>query len=340
MNLLWLLPVASCLSLLLAGLIRSYALSHDLIDVPNLRSSHSTPTPRGGGLAFIVPFLMFTPILGVFDDLPMAVIWAFLGGGIWISFVGFLDDRRHIAARWRLLAHFIGAVWVLFWLGGFPPVLIFGVTFDLAWLGNILAAVYLVWLLNLYNFMDGIDGIASIEAVTVCISVTILLILQDSPQSIWLTISLLAASVVGFLFWNFPPAKIFMGDVGSGFLGLILGMLSIQVAWILPHMFWVWIVLLGVFIVDATLTLIRRVIKGEKFYEAHKSHIYQITARRCSSHKAVSLIVGLINVLWLLPVAYLVVKEWVYGLEGVILAYIPLVGLFFYFGSKQNKLEV
>ena len=339
MNVFLILPIATLLSWILAGLIRRYALSHNLMDIPNSRSSHIAPTPRGGGVAFIISFLLLAPILTVADDLSLPVIWAFLGGGLWIAIIGFSDDHRHIAARWRLLAHFFGAAWVLFWLGGFPPLLILGFTIDLGWSGHILAAVYLVWLLNLYNFMDGIDGIASIEAITVCIGAAILMALQNLSQSFWLTPLLLVASVLGFLFWNFSPAKIFMGDVGSSFLGLIVGGFSIQAAWVSPRMFWVWVILLGVFVTDATLTLFRRLIKSERIYEAHRSHAYQIAARHFRSHKAVSLTVGLINLCWLFPMGYLVSKQWVDGLPGVIIAYAPLIAIFIFFNSKQNGKE-
>ncbi len=128
-----------------------------------------------------------------------------------------------------------------------------------------------------------------------------------------------------------------MGDVGSGFLGLTLGTLSIQAAWMLPQMFWVWIILLGVFIFDATFTLIRRIIKGEKFYEAHNSHIYQIAARRYGSHKVVSSVVGLINLFWLLPVAYLVSRQWIDGLVAVFVAYTPLMVMALYFRAGDDK---
>ena len=337
MSLFLVLPIATFFSLILAGLIRRYALSHDLMDIPNSRSSHSAPTPRGGGVAFIISFLLLAPILTAADDLPLPVLWAFLGGGIWVSIIGFSDDHNHIAAGWRLLAHFIGAAWVLFWLGGFPPLLILDLSIDLGWLGNILATIYLVWLLNLYNFMDGIDGIASIEAITVCIGGALIIAPLSPSQSIWLLPLLLAASVLGFLFWNFPPAKIFMGDAGSGFLGLMVGGFSIQAAWVSPQAFWVWLILLGVFIVDSTLTLFRRLIKCEKIYEAHRSHAYQVASHYFRSHKAVSLIIGLINLLWLFPMAYLVGKQWVDGLVGVMIAYTPLVGLFIFVRSKLGK---
>ena len=325
------------LSFILAGLIRRYALSNNLVDTPNSRSSHSAPMPRGGGVAFVIPFLLLVPVLAVADDLPWSTVWALMGGSIWISIIGFADDHKHIAARWRLLAHFVGAAWILFWLGGFPPLLILGFTIDLGWAGHILGAFYLVWLLNLYNFMDGIDGIACIEAITVCIGAVLIIAPQSPPHSIWLIPLLLGASVLGFLFWNFPPAKIFMGDVGSTFLGLIFGGISIQATWILPQMFWVWLILLGVFITDATFTLFHRFMKGKKVYKAHRTHAFQVAAQHFDSHKTVSLTVGLINLLWLFPMGYFVGKQWIGGLEGLMIAYAPLIGMFYFFYSKQNR---
>jgi Fuc2NAc and GlcNAc transferase len=331
--------IVAFISSILVWLIRHYALTHNqnLMDVPNLRSSHSVPIPKGGGLAFVISFLISVPILAVTSDLPWAEVWAFLGGGILVSMISFSDDHGHIAIRWRLLAHFIGATWILFWLGGCPPLFIWGFTINPTLMSNTLAVFYLVWLVNLYNFMDGIDGITSIETMTVCIGAALLLALQSPSQSIWATPLLLVASVSGFLYWNFPQAKIFMGDVGSSFLGLILGIFSIQTAWVLPHMFWVWVILLGVFIVDATLTLLRRLTNGEKFYKPHNNHIFQIAARHYNSHKAVTLSIGLINLIWLLPIAYLASNQWVDGLLAVAIAYTPLVGLFFYFYGRQPE---
>ena len=192
--------------------------------------------------------------------------------------------------------------------------------------GDLLAVVFLVWLLNLYNFMDGIDGIASIEAITSCMGASFLFLFQSEPQAFWLPPLLLAFTAMGFLYWNFPQAKVFMGDAGSGFIGFMLGLFLIQAAWESTRMFWIWIILLGVFIVDATLTLLQRIIKGEESYKAHRKHAYQVAARQYGSHKAVSLSIGVINILWLLPMAYLVSIQWIDGVLGVIIAFTPLVG--------------
>ncbi|MFJ2357715.1 glycosyltransferase family 4 protein [Pseudomonas fluorescens] len=326
MNNAWWVPVIAGISFFLTQLLRHYALVQRLVDVPNARSSHVVPTPRGGGLAIVLSFLLAVALLFATGVISLGVFAAYVGTGGLIAVIGFMDDHGHIAARWRLLGHFAAASWGLFWLGGLPVVTVLGFDFDLGWVGDILAVFYLVWMLNLYNFMDGIDGIASVEAICVCLGICLLYWISDMPELIWLPL-FLAASVIGFLWWNFPPARIFMGDAGSGFLGGVLGLLSLHAAWTKPQMLWAWVILLGVFIVDATFTLLRRLFRGDKVYEAHRSHAYQFASRKMGSHMAVTLAVGMINICWLLPVALLVSKFELDGLVGVVVAYAPLVFL-------------
>ena len=324
----WLLPVVAGVSWILTGALRRYAQARSLLDIPNARSSHSVPTPRGGGVAIVLSFLATLPVLALADILPWADMWALLGAGTGVAVIGFLDDHGHIPARWRLLGHFTAAGWALFWLGGLPQLNLFGISLDLGWVGHVLAAVYLVWLLNLYNFMDGIDGIASIEAICICIGGALLYVILGYSGSLqpvfWLAPVLLAAAVAGFLFWNFPPARIFMGDAGSGFLGITLGIFSLQAAWTESQLFWSWLILLGVFIMDATWTLMRRLLRGDRVYEAHRSHAYQYASRRFGKHLPVTLAVLGINLLWLLPMAMLVGLGKLDGLLGLMIAYFPL----------------
>lgn len=308
--------------------LRRYALSRSLMDIPNARSSHSVPTPRGGGVAIVLSFLLALPLLASLGVIGWEPAAALLGAGAGIAVLGFLDDHGHIAARWRLLGHFAAAVWALSWLGGLPPLTFFGFSLDMGWLGHGVAAVYLVWLLNLYNFMDGIDGIASVEAICVCLGGALLYLLSGTaPLTDVVLPVLLAAAVLGFLFWNFPPARIFMGDAGSGFLGITIGVLSIQAAWVSPQLLWAWLILLGVFVVDATFTLFRRLLRGDKVYEAHRSHGYQYASRQYGRHLPVTIAVLLINLLWLLPVALWVGVGGIDGLLGLVLAYVPLIAL-------------
>ena len=322
----------------LTALLRRYALARSLLDVPNARSSHSLPTPRGGGVAIVVAFLLglcvaFFTGLGIAAEL----FYALLGAGLGIALLGFLDDHGHIAARWRLLGHFLAAAWALYWLGGLPPLAVFGGLLQLSWVGHVLAAFYLVWLLNLYNFMDGIDGIASVEAICVCLGGAILYALLETSLLTDLPLLMLAAAVLGFLLWNFPPARIFMGDAGSGFLGIVLGVLSLQAAWISPVLLWGWLILLGVFIVDATLTLLRRLLRGEKVYEAHRSHAYQYASRQFGRHLPVTVSVAILNLAWLLPLAISVALGWLDGLAGVVIAYAPLLVLAWVLGAGKAE---
>ncbi|MCY1350785.1 Undecaprenyl-phosphate alpha-N-acetylglucosaminyl 1-phosphate transferase [compost metagenome] len=330
-----LLPVVAALSLALTDGLRRYAVARSLLDVPNARSSHLVPTPRGGGVAIVVSFLLALPVLALVDLLSWPLLWALLGGA-GIALLGFLDDHDHIAARWRLLGHFAGACWALVWLGGLPPVALFGHAFDLGWLGHALAALYLVWLLNLYNFMDGIDGIAGVEAVCVCLGGALLYGLAGQEGAAVVPL-LLAVAVAGFLFWNFPPARIFMGDAGSGFLGITLGVLSLQAAWSTPAWLWSWLILLGVFVVDATWTLMRRLLRGDRVYEAHRSHAYQYASRQFGRHLPVTLAVAAINLGWLLPIALWVGLGHLDGGVGLILAYLPLVLLAVRFKSGARE---
>lgn len=324
------------LSLVLTALLRKYALARSLMDVPNARSSHSIPTPRGGGVAIVIAFLVAVSILAWVGHLSAAFLIAIIGSGGLVAVVGFMDDHGHIAARWRLLGHFVAAGWALFWLGGLAPLTIMGWSFNPGPIGQVLAAFYLVWMLNLYNFMDGIDGIAGVEAVTVCLGMSVIYALSGHTGLSWESL-LLAAAAAGFLCWNFPPAKIFMGDAGSGFLGIVLGLLSIQGSWASPQLFWCWLILLGVFIVDATLTLIRRLLRGEKVYEAHRSHAYQFASRDYGRHSPVTLAVGAINLFWLLPVAMCVALMGGDGLTWTAIAYVPLIILALRFRAGEAE---
>jgi Fuc2NAc and GlcNAc transferase len=206
-----------------------------------------------------------------------------------------------------------------------PPVSLGGLTVTNEWIRAVLACLYIVWLLNLYNFMDGINGIASIEAITVALGAALLYAIGASDTVYWTLPALLLASVAGFLSWNYPTASVFMGDAGSGFLGVTIAALSIQSASVKPEFFWAWVILLGVFVVDATFTLCRRVLRGEKYNVAHRSHAYQHAARKLGAHKPVSIAVGAINLFWLLPWALLVGLELCEPALGLFVAYLPLV---------------
>lgn len=324
------------ISWVLTRVLRGYALEKSLMDIPNERSSHSVPTPRGGGVAIVFAFLLALPILGFAGFLPLKLVWGLSGAGLLVAVLGFADDHGHIAARWRLAGHFLAAAWALFWIGGLAPVELFGATFDLGLAGAVLALFYLVWMLNLYNFMDGIDGLASAEAICACLGACVVYGVTGNFGLIWVALAL-AAAVSGFLYWNFPPARIFMGDAGSGFLGLVLAIISLHAQWSSPDLLWSWMILLGVFIVDASWTLARRLLNGEKVYQAHRSHAYQHASRRHGSHKRVTLAVVGINTFWLTPLAIAVGLGMISGAMGVVIAYVPLIFLAYLYRAGMQE---
>lgn len=339
---------AFVLAALITGLLRNYAISRHLIDIPNARSSHKTPIPRGGGFAIVVVFGCGLFALSFMNYINQNTMSAIFGAGILVALIGFLDDHSHIPAKWRLLAHFAAAGWGLYFLGGFPPLVMpiqtlnLGfINIDLYWFFQIIGLFYLVWLLNLYNFMDGIDGLAGIEAITACFGGAFLymMVIHQTAEQFWILPALMMVIVAGFLIWNFPVAKIFMGDVGSGFLGIVIGLFSLQSAWVAPQLFWSWLILLAVFIVDATVTLFRRYSRGEVVHQAHCNHAYQHAARFYRSHKTITLAVGLINLFWLLPISLFVGMKMLNVFWGCCIGYLPLIILAFYFeaGLKVRK---
>ena len=338
MSVTMLLLAGAALSFVITGAVRRYALAAQLIDIPNTRSSHTVPTPRGGGIGIVVAFSLLLAWLGWRGDIGLPLLAALLGSGLVVALVGLLDDHGHVDSRLRLLSHVGAAVWALAWLGGLPPFPVFGAVVDLGRGTQALAVLYLVGALNFFNFMDGIDGIASLEAITVALGGALLWWLTTGT-ALWVVPALFAACVAGFLLWNFPPAKIFMGDAGSGFIGIVLGVVSIASAIESPPLFWSWFILLGCFIVDATVTLVRRVRRGARFDEAHRSHAYQYAARRHGAHRPVALAYAAITLLWLLPLAAGVALGRLDGVLGVVIGYAPLVWLSFRYKAGARELQ-
>jgi Fuc2NAc and GlcNAc transferase len=290
-----LLPVVTLAAWWGTSLVRHYAIARSITDIPNGRSMHTVPTPRGGGLAIfavVSAFVALQTLLGVLDrDVGIGL----LGGGGLIALVGWIDDHGHLRAKWRAVAQFVGAVWFVFWVGAPQSVWLGAWSFPLGWGAPFVAVVGLMWLTNLFNFMDGIDGIAAGEAVSVG-TVGGLLLLAAGAPGLAGTALLVAAASLGFLLWNWAPARIFMGDVGSGFLGFMLGALAIasDQAGGVPLV--VWLLLMGVFVFDATVTLLRRLLR-ERFYEAHRRHAYQRAVAAGASHGAVTGLVLVLNAL-------------------------------------------
>jgi Fuc2NAc and GlcNAc transferase len=286
--------VAAVLTSLGTALVRRYSIARSILDIPNHRSSHSTPTPRGGGLAIAI--VLFVGILasGVVGLLDTHLIAAFLGGGVIIAGTGWWDDHAAVPARYRVVAHFVAAIWGVAWLGGFPTLVVGAGAYRLGAAGAVLAVLGTVWCINFYNFMDGIDGIAATNALVAAVFGAFLLVRAgDLPLA--LVASLMAGTSLGFLVLNWPPARIFMGDVGSGLIGFMFSMLALSSERRGGPPLLLWVLLLGVFVTDATLTLARRVLHGERWYDAHRSHAYQRAVQAGRSHLAVTTAVAALD---------------------------------------------
>jgi len=312
------------LSWLLTYWVRIYALKNQVLDVPNQRSSHTIPTPRGGGLAIVISSQLGFYFCYLFGYLALDEYLGLLVAGLTIAAISFIDDHRHIHPLLRLVTHSVAVAFCLYILRELPIINLGGLVITINWLLGCFLFVSLVWLINLYNFMDGTDGIAGVQAVLIAIGAIIVLIAIGDYELVvfW---GVLLVTVGGFLLMNLPPAKIFMGDIGSCYLGLVIGVLGLITTLNTGVSLWVWPILLGFFVVDATTTLIMRVFRGQKWYVAHRSHAYQILTVRYSNHKAVLKKLILINIIWLYPLAVFTVFFPEAGLYLSLLALFPVM---------------
>ncbi len=340
---------AFLLSVIGVGVVRDYALAHRIVDVPNDRSSHIRPTPRGGGLAIIFVFFAVAAVFAAWTSTAMKTADAAVIGltAAAVAVAGWFDDRRSVSPGLRITAHFLAAFACIGYFG-VPDIRVGPWTMDLGWAGWPLAAVAMVWCLNFFNFMDGIDGIAAIEAVTVAVGAWLVLAVAAPGHVLAPYLWLLAAVVGGFLIWNWPPAKIFMGDAASGFLGFLLAQFALVTsgAGVMAGVnVWCWLILLGVFFTDATVTLALRVIAREQLSRAHRRHTYQRLARglqqvegallspmcaRTNAHRAVAAATAAVNLLWLTPLAVAAARwpGWGAALAAVALAPLTAAVLF------------
>lgn len=275
-----------------------------LVDVPNERSSHSRPTPRGGGLAIFIAVTL--SVWFCRDSIDAGIVWwNVLIGASLVAIIGLWDDARSVSPYLRLCVQVIGAVFLVL---AFPVEPEFQIVAGVSITGAsaiALSCFGIVSVVNVFNFMDGIDGLAASEAVFITGSGALLVLLFSghTHAPIALVCLLVCAASAGFLVLNWFPARIFLGDVGSGFLGFAIAAVALWT--LVEHVmsFWVWLILGGLFVADAAVTLSRRLARGENVAVAHRMHGYQRLARMWSSHRRVTLLATLINCFWLFPLA-------------------------------------
>ncbi len=310
------------------GAVLRFLESRAILDEPNPRSSHERPTPRGGGIAVmgvLLPTWAAIALLGTGGG----PVWIVLAGALLLAALSWIDDLRGLPASARLAVHALAVALGMWALAGQGPVFQ-GIL--PGWLDTLAAALLWLWFLNLFNFMDGIDGIAGVESASVAGGLVLVAALAGSAVGEALYPLTLAAAALGFLAWNWHPARLFLGDVGSVPLGYLLGWLLLAAA---ASGQWAPALILPLYyLADASLTLGRRLARGERVWLAHREHFYQRAVQGGRSHGRVALAILAANlalvalsgatVLWLPPWA---------ALAGAVL----VVGLLLYFLARPAK---
>ncbi len=277
--------------------VRSLSLKRSFLDIPNERSSHVEPTPRGGGLVMVLVSLIFYVVAGYL--VPHTFSWGYFTGALLVAGISLIDDIYSISVIWRLLTHSIAAALLIADKGYWHSFYILGTTLEvyIPTLGVVLTFAWILWLINAYNFMDGIDGIAGVQAVAASAGWFAIGWLTGSAPAFYLGGALLF-STLGFLIHNWQPARIFMGDVGSAFLGFSFAAMSL-LAWTGdgrtdPMLPMTSILLVWLFVFDTIITLIRRAFRLERVWHAHREHLYQRLVQAGWSHAAVSMLYGVL----------------------------------------------
>jgi UDP-N-acetylmuramyl pentapeptide phosphotransferase/UDP-N-acetylglucosamine-1-phosphate transferase len=264
-----------------------YAVKNKITVIPNERSLHDQPTPKGGGIAIVLTWYVGLTIL-YFAGIVEYRLFMALISGVFLAVVSFIDDIKDLKPVIRLIVQFLTAILAFWFLGGLRPLIMPEVNINYNLIIYPIAIIGMVWFINLFNFMDGVDGFASLEAIIVC---AVFFVFTWNLSAI-----LLIACITGFIYWNWPKASIFMGDVGSTQLGFILVVMGIYYHNTFDLSILNWIMLTSPFWFDATLTLFRRWRNGEKLSEAHRKHVYQRMVQACNSHEQVNIYLLLINI--------------------------------------------
>jgi len=327
------IPIVVC-SGLGVFLYKKIAIQKEIISNLNYRTLHEVPTPRGGGIVFSLIFSFTIFVLWYGDEISDQVFYMFGLGGFVATLFGFIDDVKNIKAKIKLAIQLFLGGWAVYWLeyGNLP--LLESIPFLIV---TLVALFFMVWMMNAYNFMDGIDGMAASGAIFISLTLATVLFLTEGSVEIITIFILIAATVSGFMFFNWPPATIFMGDAGSVFLGYIFGSLLLFTVLKNDISIWSWITVFGYFFADTTVTQIMRVILVKKWYLAHRSHAYQNLARITGSHLKVTGAVILYNIIWIFPLVVWSVLQPEMEVVAAILAVAPAMIVTYKYGPLLSS---
>ena len=324
------------------ALFRKWTLRREIFDVPNERSSHTQPTPRGGGVAIVAVTLAGYIIGSSVANIPIS--YGYIAAGLLIAGISWLDDLISIPFWARLAVHLGGSIVLIRDVGHWDEIFIptADITVPLgAVIGTVVTLGWLVWLINSYNFMDGIDGIAGIQAVIAGTAWAVFAAWLGMSAT-FLFAGVLASAALGFLVHNWAPAKIFMGDVGSAFLGFTLAavpllarreLTDLQFQSLLPV---VAVLFVWYFVFDSLLTFFRRLLRGHRVWEAHREHIYQRLIISGWNHGQVALLYGTLAGLLSVSVIFAIIFSGKVAVLTLLCLLIPTIALIYLGGRKKD----
>ncbi len=332
----WLPLIAFVLSFLGVYFLKKYALRLKIVAIPNERSLHNKVTPRGGGVIIAIVFLAFLLVFYITRQIMVAEFLVLFGGGLIMAVTGFLDDILELKASIRFIIQFFAVGWGLYWIGGIPSTVFFERLPVLYAIANAIAVVALVWFINSFNFIDGIDGLSTSSATFFSLSIGGYFLWQGiEPYGSLLIV--LAACSLAFLCFNWPPAKIFLGDAGSNFFGYLFGAMVLITVKNGYFSIWTWLIILAYLITDTTTTTFLRLCLVKGWYHTHRSHAYQNLARVLDNHKFVTCLITGINVFYLLPLAYLSIQYQQYAWLAFAASVIPILGFVLKYGPLYAR---
>ena len=311
--------VSFCLVIFGVPVLRRTLVSKGIYDNPNERSSHSRPTPRGGGIVVLLSIALSLTILWGSNILLPDGLMIVLVLACSLGLVSWIDDLCRISALIRLLCQVVTVATVTYF---YPTYAIGALPFLPEWVALLTVATAWIWFINLYNFMDGIDGMTGVETVSICIGLTLLTLTGILADDIIPPLAIIGAAALAFLYWNWSPAKIFLGDVGSIPLGFLLGWFILKAA--NDGAFVVALIIPGYYLADATITLARRAIRGAPVWQAHREHFYQKPIIYGIAHQRIMLRIILTNLVLIMTAVWLVsINAWL----GIAVAVITICAL-------------
>ncbi|MEX1013540.1 MAG: glycosyltransferase family 4 protein [Candidatus Paceibacterota bacterium] len=317
-----------------------YARVKRITDIPSERSSHIRPTPRGGGVGFVgFLFISFSAYLLIFGTQLGIEFSIFLIALLLISILGWFDDRNNLSRRTRFGVQLVASLLVLIFIQNLNHISIptFG-TYSLGILGFIVGIVWITGVTNIYNFMDGVDGLSSVQAISATAGWCIFFYMYQL-QDLFVLNLFVSAGVIGFLLLNWSPARIFMGDVGSLFLGFLFGVMPLIAGAYSDQIdsgeaLWFLAILLWPFLFDGAFTIIRRFLKRENIFEAHRSHLYQRLNIIGWSHKKISSLYALFAIFSLIVGLYYILGS---ELERIVVITLLIVASFIFSLFVSNR---